>query len=116
MTINTTGLYFDFWNIKPEFKENETISAMPLDMGLYAVLGSLLVFSLSKRILQLHPVVTFLAFSVFTTFMEFLALHFGIVSYSNGWNIGWTFISYSIAYLCVIAAWIIVRENVEVVK
>ncbi|MGO4547023.1 CBO0543 family protein [Paenibacillus sp. 2TAB23] len=114
--INTIGFYFGFWNYKPKFSKIETISAMPLDFGLYAVLGTLLIYALCKRTFRLHPVIVIMIFSLFTTFLEYMALLFGLVKYGNGWNIGWTFISYSIAYLCVTAAWLIARGHIKVVK
>ncbi|MGO4699486.1 CBO0543 family protein [Paenibacillus sp. 2TAB26] len=116
MIINTIGIYFGFWDFKPIFEKNETISALPMDLGLYAVLGSLLIYNLSKRTFRLHPVIFILIFSLLTTVLEYTALLFGFVMYGNGWNIGWTFISYLIAYLCVTTAWIIAKEHIEVVK
>ncbi|OME78670.1 hypothetical protein BK120_23310 [Paenibacillus sp. FSL A5-0031] len=116
ITINTIGIYFGFWNFKPTFKRIETISDLPMDLGLYAVLGSLLIYTLSKRTFRLHPFIIFLIFCLLTTILEYTALLFGFVAYGNGWNIGWTFISYIIGYLCVITAWIIAKVHIEVVK
>lgn len=116
MVINTAGFYFDFWHFKPFFMKNETISAMPLDLGLYAILGTLLIYSLEKNLFGMPKLLIFMCFSLFTTLLEYLALQFGIAGYSNGWNIGWTFFSYFIAYLAVILAWRIVRSYVEIVR
>lgn len=116
MLINTIGFYFEFWLYMPMFDKVETISALPLDIGLYAVLGSLFIYTLSKRILGVHPVIVFLVFSLFTTFLEYLALLCDLVVYDNGWNIGWTFISYSIAYLAVFTSWRIIRTHIELLK
>jgi len=38
-------------------------------------------------------------FTVITTFAEYLGLIFGLVTYDNGWNIVWTFLSYMPPYL-----------------
>ncbi|WP_414730932.1 CBO0543 family protein [Bacillus sp. FJAT-28004] len=116
LLINTIGIYFGFWNFKPYFEKIETISALPFDFGLYAVLGSLLIYTLSKRPFRLHPVIIILIFSIITTVLEYMAFLFGFLTYGNGWNIGWTFISYSIAYLCVTTAWIIAKVHIKVVK
>jgi hypothetical protein len=115
ISIETVGFYFDFWNFKPLIEKNQTISVLPLDMGLFAVLGSLFIYTLSKRSALLHPIYIILLFSLFTTFLEYIAFHFKLVTYGNGWNIGWTFISYSIAYLCVTAAWIVAKMHIKVV-
>ncbi|CAH1215144.1 hypothetical protein PAECIP111891_04216 [Paenibacillus allorhizoplanae] len=115
MLINTIGFYFGFWNLKPHFEENPIISGIPFDMGLYPVLGSLLVYTLSKRNVRLHPIFIIFMFSLFITFLEYLAFHFTFVTYGNGWNIGWTFISYSIAFLCVTSAWIVAKVHIKVV-
>ncbi|QNK54709.1 CBO0543 family protein [Paenibacillus sp. PAMC21692] len=114
--INVVGFYFDFWHYKPEFQKIETISAMPLDVGLFAVLGALLIYTLIRKPFGIHPIVTLLVFSLLNTLMEFVALKFDLVTYSNGWNIGWTFISYFIANLLVITAWRIVRIKIELLS
>ncbi len=114
--INVIGFYFDFWHYKPVFQKIETISAMPLDVGLFAVLGTLLIYTCIKRPFGIHPFVALLVFSLFTTLMEYVVLKFDLVTYSNGWNIGWTFISYFVAYLIGIAAWRIVQVRIELIE
>jgi len=116
MVINTIGFYFDFWHFKPILTRNETISAMPFDLGLYSVLGSLLIYFITKRLFGIPPLACLLCFSLLTTLMEYLGLRFDRVMYSNGWNIGWTFISYLIAYIAVITAWRIVRPYIDLIK
>ncbi|WP_425262364.1 CBO0543 family protein [Paenibacillus pectinilyticus] len=115
MSINAIGYYFGFWNFKPLFDKTPTISAMPFDMGLYAVLGSLLIYTLSKQSVRLNPVFIILIFGLFTTFLEYIAFHFTFVTYGNGWNIGWTFISYTIAFLGVTTVWIVSKIHITVV-
>lgn len=102
--------------IKPIFERAETISFVPFDLGLYAVLGSILIYTLSKRPFRLNPVLTIIIFSLITTFLEYIALLLGAIVYGNGWSIGWTFISYLTAYICVTTAWIIAKAHIEIVK
>ncbi|RIX50049.1 hypothetical protein D3P08_21070 [Paenibacillus nanensis] len=116
LIINTIGFYFDFWHFKPIFSKNETISALPLDFGLYAVLGPLFIFFITKRPFGIPALISFLSFSLLATLLEFLGLQFNRVMYSNGWNIGWTFISYAIGFLAVATAWRTVRSYFELVK
>ncbi|WP_410768730.1 hypothetical protein [Fontibacillus sp. BL9] len=111
--INTVGYYFDYWHFKPIIKEYEALSAMPLDVGLYAILGTIFIYSIVKKPFGIHPIVIHLLYSVLTTLMEFATLKFDLVIYDNGWNIGWTFISYYVAYLLVFTAWRIVRNHIE---
>ncbi len=114
--INTVGFFFEYWHFKPIIARNQTISALPFDLGLYAVLGSLMIYSIQKRICNLPPLIIFIGFSLFTTFLEYIALQFDKVTYGDGWNIGWTFISYSLAYLAVIAAWRIAKSHIDLVE
>lgn len=113
LLINTIGFYFDFWHFKPVLERNETISAIPLDLGLYAVLGSLMVYFLTKRLFGIPSILVFLLFVSFTTLLEYLALMLERVTYTNGWHIGWTFISYSTAFFLVVLAWRFVKSHID---
>lgn len=111
--INAVGFYFEFWHYKPIIPNFEALSSLPLDVGLYAVFGALMIYFFKKRPFKAHPIIIFLFFSAFTTIMEFIALKLGLVIYSNSWNIEWTFISYSVAYLFVITAWRIFQTRID---
>ncbi|WP_018392480.1 CBO0543 family protein [Bacillus sp. 37MA] len=93
---NELGLYFGFWEVYP-FPDLKTIATLPFNLGLFPILGCYMIFFIKKR--MTHPYfVVFLA-TLFTTILEFIFVLMGKVTYGNGWNILWTFVSYLIPYL-----------------
>lgn len=95
--INTWGFYMNFWKVHPF--QYHIYSSVTFNMGLYPVLGSYLVYLIQKK--RMNPYLLILIVTIFTTILEGLAFLFGLVIYTNGWNIIYTFISYLIPYsLC----------------
>ncbi|CAM4217964.1 hypothetical protein L1N85_15945 [Paenibacillus alkaliterrae] len=96
LAINNIGFHFKFWIFTPIMPNNESISALPLDLGLYPVLACFMIKSIMTN-RSMAALIMFL-FILFTTLLEFTGLLFGKVFYSNHWNIGFTFLSYVIAF------------------
>lgn len=92
-TIDELGFYFGYWNVIP-FDE-DTIAELPFNLGIYSIFAFLLIFLIHK---YKYPTLTILIFSLITTLLEFIYLLIGRVEYGNGWNIGWTFVSYLVPY------------------
>lgn len=95
--FNTIGFYFNFWNMKPYIQANEAIAGMPFDFGIYPVISSFMVYTISR--VSIHPIYIIILFSLLTTLFEYIVFLLKIVSYDNNWTIGWTFISYLLAYI-----------------
>jgi hypothetical protein len=95
LTINLFGFYFDFWDVKPLMRV-EPMAVLPLDLGLYPLLGSYLIFLIHKDIM--NPYFFILSFAIVVTGMEWIAVKFEKVTYYNEWNICWTFVSYLIPF------------------
>ncbi|WP_138754006.1 CBO0543 family protein [Paenibacillus sinopodophylli] len=96
MVINSLGFQMNFWDFTPFIPNDESVSAMPLDLGLYPVLGSYMIWAITLR--KSWTAAILLLFILFTTLLEYIALLCGKVSYGNGWNIGHTFLSYLLAF------------------
>ncbi|ETT73297.1 hypothetical protein C173_11995 [Paenibacillus sp. FSL R7-277] len=95
MLMNIIGFHFDFWKIEPY-----DIASLPFDFGIYPVLSCFMINSIDSK---KYSTLTFLVFySLLTTIMEYGAFSVGIVDYGNGWNIGWSLVSYLVAYTIVI--------------
>ena len=94
--INSILFNLNFDRFIPLDSSNDLVT-MSVNLGLYPVLGSYLVYLIKTQ--KISPYLLVLIFSVFTTGLEYLGLLFHIVSYQNGWNIGWTFLSYVLPYL-----------------
>lgn len=99
MLFNTVGFYFNFWNVVPYIAANETIAGMPFDFGIYPVLASFMVYTINR--VNTHPFYIVLLYSLLTTLLEYIAYLMKIVSYGSNWTIGWTFVSYLLAFSCV---------------
>ncbi|WP_230200287.1 CBO0543 family protein [Bacillus niameyensis] len=95
--LNEIG-FNNFWDFIPRFK-NISLSSLPLNLGLYPVLGCLLVYSL--QLSTRKPVVWMVFYGLITTGMEYVALVAKYIFYYNGWNIFHTFLSYLLAYILV---------------
>jgi len=96
---NTFGFQLKFWTFTPLIQGEESISALPLDLGLYPVIACYMVYWIRNS--QTNHLVILFVTILFTTLLEYIALLIGKTSYSNGWNIYWTFVSYLVAYVIV---------------
>ncbi len=97
--INAFGFQLKFWDFTPLIPDDENVSALPLNIGLYPVLGSYMIW-----MILLHRKKTALILFLFilcTTILEYIGILVGKVSYGNGWNIGYTSLSYLLAFSCV---------------
>lgn len=97
-TFNALGSFFKLWRFAP-FDIDGNFTTMFANLGLYPILASYTIYYIHKK--TLSPFGGILLFTLITTFLEYLALLFNLLTYSNGWNIGWTFVSYLIPYILV---------------
>ncbi|QSO45492.1 CBO0543 family protein [Alicyclobacillus mengziensis] len=104
--INAVGFGLEWWNLAP-YTPIETLSALPLNIGLYPVLGCWCIV-LIRRFGQSLSVI--LVFSLGTTLLEGVAVLIGHAGYGNGWNFAWTFISYLVAYVAVYKFYMLIRH------
>ncbi|WP_332455460.1 CBO0543 family protein [Domibacillus aminovorans] len=93
--VNELGVQFGFWHVYL-FNNANTLPAIPVNLGLYPILGCYLIFFIKK---SNHPYLIVFLMTLFTTLTEAIFVLMGIVVYGNGWNIFWTFISYLVPYL-----------------
>lgn len=96
--INEFCFHYNFWRVIP-INVNDDYTSISVNLGLYSVLGCYLIYCISRKYLK--PYLIILIFTVATTALEYLGLLFHLVIYANGWNIGWTFLSYLIPYLLI---------------
>ncbi|MFX3631436.1 MAG: CBO0543 family protein [Candidatus Pristimantibacillus sp.] len=97
--FNDIGYHLGFWDFTPKIDNDETLSALPMDLGLYPVMACYMIYWIVRS--NRHAWMKIALFSLFNTVLEFIALQFGKAEYGNGWNIGWTFVSYVLALLLV---------------
>ncbi|SOC43737.1 hypothetical protein SAMN05877842_11730 [Ureibacillus acetophenoni] len=95
-TVNEIGEYFGFWRVYPFHKSH--ISTLPFILGVYSVLGVYLIYFLRK---YKRPYFVIFLFTLCTTILEGIWFLMGRVMFGNGWNIGWTFVSYLFPYIFV---------------
>ncbi|MDV2883664.1 CBO0543 family protein [Alkalihalophilus pseudofirmus] len=85
-----------FWVLKPVLKKNQVLTTMPLNLGLYPVFSSIMVYLIMKTKESASSWI--LVFTCFTTILEFIMKWIGRAAYGNDWNLNKTFISYFIPY------------------
>lgn len=93
-SVDAIGFYYKFWSLTP-VKYND-LSALPTDLGYFALIGGLLIYAVKKYVLNDYLVL--LIFSIATTVFEYIFVLAGEIIYGNGWNVFWTFFSYIIPY------------------
>ncbi|KOR27031.1 CBO0543 family protein [Clostridium sp. L74] len=94
-TVNSIGFFYNLWSVCPH--EYGKFTTMPYDLGIYPILSVYLIHYIDKT--KFNPYLLIMIATIFTTFLEWLGILSGKVVYSNGWNIGFTFISYLLPYL-----------------
>ncbi|MDV2686056.1 CBO0543 family protein [Alkalihalophilus lindianensis] len=93
------GDYHRYWVFKPNLKKFQVMTTMPLTLGLYPVLSTLMVYLIKQTKESASSWI--LTFTCLTTILEFLMKLFGRATYGNGWTLNKTFISYLIPYYLV---------------
>jgi hypothetical protein len=108
--INEIGYSSEFWEFTPIFKENETLSALPFDVGLFPFLACLMVYIIITKRIKPFYIICF--FTMVTTLLEFVFFLIGKVIYQRGWNIFFTFLSYALAYFICYYYFILIKIDV----
>lgn len=96
-TVNEICFHLNFWRLIP--LNIDDCSSISVNLGLYPILGCYLIYYISTKHINSYLII--LIFTVTTTIFEYLAFLFKLVTYGNGWNVGWTFVSYLIPYLLI---------------
>lgn len=97
-TVNEVCFHLNFWRLVP-VNFNDDLTYVSVNLGLYPILGCYLIYYISKKYINSYLII--LIFTIVTTIFEYLGVLFNLVFYGNGWNIGWTFLSYLIPYLLI---------------
>lgn len=106
-TINMIGVQFGFWSIRPY--EYGMFASLPLNLGLYPIIGTYFVFLTYKRVGKSYYLI--LIFSLLTAGFELLMLILKRGTYGHGWNLFWTFVSYLVAYISAYCFYHLVRSK-----
>lgn len=97
--FNNIGVYMHWWNVKPY--SVETITFILFNLGLYPIWGSYMIHFIKRYRVNGFFLITLV--SLLLTGLEFFFVFIDRVTYSNGWNLGYTFLSYESAYSLVYA-------------
>lgn len=109
--FNLIGMSLNWFYLLPIYRV-ATLSAAITDLGIYPILNCYLIYI--RRKYNLNPYFLIIFFGAFTTMLEFIGVLTGKVIYLNGWNIGYTFLSYLIAYSIVYSYYkLLVKLNIN---
>jgi len=97
-TINEFCFHLNLWRLAP-LNIKDDLTTISVNLGLYPILGCYLIYYISRKHINAYLII--LIFTIVTTIFEYLGFLFNFVIYGNGWNIGWTFLSYLIPYLLI---------------
>lgn len=95
-TVNEFGFHLNYWRLLP-LNINDDITSLTANVGLYPIIASYLIYFIRKKEEKAYLII--LLFTFLTTVLEYMGVLIHAVKYSNGWNVGWTFVSYLIPYL-----------------
>ncbi|MDR6551078.1 CBO0543 family protein [Paenibacillus qinlingensis] len=107
--INAFGYHVEFWDFTPKIEDDETISALPFDIGLYPLAACVGIYWIDFK--KKHPFMILLSLSILLTFLEYIAYLVGKVEYGHGWTIGWTSLSYFIAVSGVYGFYVLAKRH-----
>lgn len=93
--INELWFYFHFGEVYP-FSHPKTINFFPFNTGFYPIVSSYVIFFSRK---SKYPYLVVFSGVVCITFTEYLFLLSGNLRYENGWNIFWTFVTYTFSFI-----------------
>lgn len=92
--LNTITIEYNWVDVSPyTFATN--FESIPMVLGIIPVFSSVFI---SIVVNSNNDFRWFLIFSIGNTLIEWLFLWLGLVRYSNGWNIAWTFVVYLAGY------------------
>lgn len=93
--INAIGFGGRFWYLKP-LLGNNSLTPLPVNLIFYPTLGCYFLYFSDN--LKISKYLLLLIFVVMTSFFEYLLILTKWLSYSHGWNIFYTSITYLISY------------------
>ncbi|MFL0194558.1 CBO0543 family protein [Clostridium sp. WILCCON 0269] len=95
-TVNEFCFHLNFWRLAP-LNIQDDYTSTSVNLGLYPILGCCLIYCIWRN--RINPYLIVFIFALGTTTFEYAGFLLKLVTYGNGWNIGWSFISYFIPYL-----------------
>lgn len=91
--VNHLGVQGGYWDITP-ILDDKSFSGLFYDIGIYPVHATLLAYLIHRK--KQKPFILIVLFAAGMTLLEAFGYYFGRVIYGNGWNFGWSFVSYLI--------------------
>ncbi len=90
-------------------EDDETISALPFDIGLYPLAACLAIYWIEVK--KTNHILTLITLSILLTGIEYIGFILHKVQYGHGWNIGWTFVSYLIAAITAYGYYVLAKNH-----
>jgi len=86
-----------FWEVSPTHENNPSLTAFPYNIGFFPLLSSLFGYIRVKDVIKPHLLI--FLFTTISTFMEFVAVWSGKITYYHGWNIFFTLFVYLMGFI-----------------
>lgn len=90
--LNDIGLYMEWWGFKPE--REELLISLLSNLGIFLVSGCYMIHFIQK---YKYSLIMILGFASLLTLLEYVYLLLGRIHFNNGWNLGWSFVSYVVS-------------------
>lgn len=89
--LNEILFHLNFFRLAP-LNIDDDYTTMAINVGLYPLLVSYLIYFIKSN--KTSRFILVIIFALMPTIAEYLGLLFHIIIYKNGWNLGWSFLSY----------------------
>lgn len=95
LLLNDFGVYKEWWKLSP--KGMESVTTIPFNLGIYPIVAGWMLYCILQTRFRFNAVLMIALSAALLTGGEFAMVSLGKIKYGNGWNVGWTFVSYLIA-------------------
>ena len=95
LLFNDFGIYKKWWELHPDHMES--VTTIPFNLGIYPIVAGWILYSIFHTRFRFNAALMIAAFAALLTGAEFVYVCLDKIQYGNGWNIGWTYLSYLLA-------------------
>ncbi|WP_068784871.1 CBO0543 family protein [Paenibacillus phocaensis] len=95
LLFNDLGVYYKWWQLHPDHMES--VTTIPFNLGIYPIVAGWMLYFIFRTRFRFNAALMIVAFTALLTGAEYVYVCLDKIHYGNGWNIGWTFLSYLLA-------------------
>ncbi|GJM79493.1 hypothetical protein HMSSN139_19890 [Paenibacillus sp. HMSSN-139] len=95
LLFNDFGVYTKWWQLHPDHMES--VTTIPFNLGIYPIVAGWMLHFIFRTRFRFNAALMIAGSAALLTGAEFVYVCLKKIQYGNGWNIGWTYLSYFLA-------------------